>query len=100
MKRRHWFLVIFSLLVVNGCSNEDSYARKLITKAFDRSAAVHFVEFTRFDEKNACFEVRVRNYDRREKTVYVALSKDNAAGQEWNRWATAESLEDCRGAIK
>lgn len=100
MKFRHWILVIFGLLVVVGCSNEDSYARKLITGAFDRSAAVDFIEFTRFDDKNACFEVSVRNYDGREKTLFIALRKDEAAGQEWNQWATAESFEDCPGAIK
>jgi len=100
MKRLHWFLAIFSLLMFNGCSNEDSYARKLIADAFNSSAAISFREFTQFDDKNACFEVRVRNYDRREKIVFIALRKDDAAGQKWNRWATAENLEDCRVAIK
>jgi len=100
MKCQHWFLVIFSLLVVSGCSNEDSYARKLIVDAFDTSTAVNFVEFTRFDDKNACYEVGVRNYDGREKTVFIALRKDSASGQKWNRWATSENLEECRDAIK
>ena len=100
MQYRHWFFVILGVLVLSGCSNEDSYARKLITASFHRPAAVQFVEFTQFDDKNACYEVRIRNYDRREQTVYIALRKDDAAGQAWNRWATTESLEDCRSAIK
>lgn len=100
MKCTPWFLVLFSLLVVSGCSSENGAAKKLIIEAFDRSTALQFVEFTRFDDKNGCYEVQVRNYDGRGQTVFVALQKESASGEEWNRLATAQSIEDCRSAIK
>ncbi|NOR52189.1 MAG: hypothetical protein GQ470_06170 [Gammaproteobacteria bacterium] len=100
MKYRHWVFAIFGLFMVMGCSRDDGNAKKLIIEAFDKSAAVHFVEFTQYDDTTACYEVGVRNYDGREQTVFISLKKDNIDDQKWSRWATAENFEDCRNAIK
>ncbi|MEN8169345.1 MAG: hypothetical protein ABFS08_03895 [Pseudomonadota bacterium] len=100
MRFRHWMFMIFSLMIVTGCSSDESYAKKLILVSLKNTNAVQFVEFTRFDDKNACYEVNIRNHDGREQTAYVSLNKDNASDQEWSHWATTESLDECREAIK
>ena len=100
MKFRNWVFAIFSLFMVIGCGRDDGNAKELIIEAFDNSTAVHFVEFTQFDETTACYEVLVRNYDGREQTAYISMRKDKADDEEWSRWATAESLDNCRDAIK
>ena len=100
MKFRHLVSILFSLALVTGCSDDESYAKKLILVSIKTTTAVQFVEFTRFDDKNACYEVSIRNYDGREQTAYISLNKDNASDKEWSHWATAESLDECREAIK
>jgi spermidine/putrescine-binding protein len=100
MKFLHLFIMIFSLTIVAGCSSDESNAKKLIIVAFKKAKAVQFVEFTRIDEKNSCYEVRVRNFDGREETAYISLKKDNANDPLWSHWATTKDFDECRGSIK
>lgn len=100
MKCRHWFFVIFSLFAVVGCSSEESHAKKVILDGFKSSTAVRFVEFTQFDDRKACYEIQVRNYDGHEQTAYISLGKDKASNKEWSDWITTKSIDECRDALK
>ena len=97
MKLRLWIFMFFILAVVSGCSsNEESYAKKLILISLKNTTAIQFVEFTQFDDKNACYEVNIRNYDGREQIAFISLQKDKATDLEWSHWATAGSFGECR----
>ncbi len=101
MKLRHWVFIFFSLAVISGCSNNDEgYAKKLIIVSLKNNTAIQFVEFTRFDDKNACYEINIRNYDGREQTSFISLQKEKATDREWSHWTTTGSLDECREVIK
>ena len=98
MKIRHWVFMGISLLAVSGCSNDESYAKKLIHVSLKKNTAVQFVNFTRFNDKNACYEINIRNYDGRQQTAYISLQKETATDLEWSQWSTTNSLDECRDA--
>ncbi len=101
MKLRHWGFMFFSLVIIAGCSsNDESYAKKLIVVSLNSKTAIQFVEFTRFDDKNACYEVNIRNYDGREQTSFISLQKEKATDLEWSHWTTTGSLDECRTAVQ
>ena len=80
-----------ALLQVN-----EGYAKKLILVSLNKNTATEFVKFTPFDNKNACYEVTIRNFDGRQKTTFISLNRDSENTPEWNHWAATESLDECR----
>lgn len=98
MNIRHWLFMGIGLLVLSGCSNDESYAKKLIHVSLTKKTAVQFVKFTRFDDKNACYEINIRNYDGRQQTNFIALQKAKPGDLEWSHWSTTNSIDECRVA--
>lgn len=100
MKFRHWLIMIFSLAIATGCSDDEGSAKKLILVSLKKNTAVQFVEFTKFDDKHACYKVNIRNHDGRELTSFISLQKNDATDLKWSHWATTNNLDECRESTK
>jgi len=99
MKYTLWLIVIMSLLAMTGCGGEQGRAQKLILGGIDKSNAVRFGEFTRMDDKHACYEIHVRNFAGHEQTAYALLTKEKAEDPQWSSWTANDSLAACRQGL-